>query len=106
MKHRVTLQKPSTPEGQDAGGAYTPVYVVVATVWAEVRTLTGSETPSTALDTLVAAVIHRVQIRKPWFVVRPTWQLLWEGRTFNVMGVTEPDNRQRILVLECVEVMY
>lgn len=105
LRHRVTLLAPAEPRDQTDAGAYEPVYGNVATVWAEVRTLSGSEQPVTVLETTVASTMHRVQIRMPsgWFP-RADWRVVWGERTFEVTAVLEPDNRARLLVLECVEV--
>jgi SPP1 family predicted phage head-tail adaptor len=94
LRHRVTLRMPSDT-ADDIGGV-TRSYITVGTVFAE---LTLNETTELLRDE------RKGQLRKATALLRyrndvaADWQLLFETRPFNVVGVIDPDGRRRFTLL-------
>lgn len=101
LRHRVRIFSVTTEPG--VTGAPELTATAVATVWAQVRTMSGSEELTPALDQVYASTLFRVTMRYRSGMA-PTMRLEWQGRTLEVLSVEEPDNRQRLLHLVCVEV--
>jgi head-tail adaptor len=88
---------------QDTTGAAREHWRPVGSFWAEVRTKGGNETQ--ASDATVALLTHQVTLRRqPGIQFRPTMLVTWGERNFQVTAVGEPDNRQRVVILDCYEV--
>lgn len=104
LRHWVTLLA-SAPANRDATGAPIYAYTNAGTFPAEVRTLSADELQRIEIDSLVGTVVHQVTLRKGGVRPRATWRVQWDGRTFEVQGVMEPDNRGRIVQLLCVEIL-
>ena len=104
LRHRVALRYPTN--AQDSQGDAVPAWTTLPKVWAEVKTLSGTERERADLATALPETFHRVTIRAPFSPLpRATWQVQWGDRLFEVLAVAEPDNRQRVLVLDCQEVV-
>lgn len=61
LNQRITLEQPST--GQDAAGQPVTGWEIVATLWASIRTLSGSETIKAGADTSVIKASIRIRQR-------------------------------------------
>lgn len=101
-RHRITLQ--SKQEGQDpVSGAPTHTWQTVTlgdgTVLDAVpaNVLTGPGRENTAANAPQAQVDARINIR--WFPVSDTelanWRALWDGRIFDIQGVTTDETARR-----------
>lgn len=97
MRHRVTI-KANTP-GQDDYGAATESWGTVATVWAEVRGLSGSE--ALGSGRVQATTTYRVWMRYRSDVT-PAQRLVWGSVTLSILSVS-PDNSRTMLELICEE---
>lgn len=99
MRHRVTLQ--GVTRTDDEGGGHTEAWTNTATVWAAIEPLTGVE----ALRgmQLSARVTHRVRMRYRAGVTAKA-RLAYDGRTFEVRSVIDPEERHRELILLAEEV--
>jgi SPP1 family predicted phage head-tail adaptor len=104
LHHQVTIVEVATEPGQT--GAPEATETVVATVWAEIRTPSGSEQLSPQLEAVGSSTLFVVTIRHR-SDVRPTMVLQWDDngrdRVLQVKSIFEPDNRQRTLQLVCTE---
>lgn len=100
LRHRVTIVGVAT--APDVTGAPTHTTTAGVTVWAEVRTLSGSEHNEPPLERMTSATQFRVTMRYRTGIV-PTTELLWQGRRLRVHTIVEPDNRQRVIQLDCSE---
>ena len=97
LRHRVTLQEPTTT--QDEFGAPVVTWADVATVWARVETTSGDE--SIDMGRASASLTHTITIRQRPGVL-PTWRVLWNARVLEIASVVA-DNVGREMVLNCTE---
>lgn len=100
LRHRVALQ--SVALTADAVGGQTETPATVATVWAAVEAVGGTEYQ--AQDGVHGALTHRVRIRYRTGITR-TMRVLWGTRVLEIESVEDPDDRQRELHLLCREVV-
>lgn len=98
LRHRVILQ--AEGETADAGGGFIRTWSNVVTVWARVEPLRGGE--QIAAMQLEDTVTHRVTMRHRTGVTSKS-RLLHRGRALSVRSVTDPEERNRFLVLLCEE---
>ena len=97
LDRKVTLQAPATVP-QDAYGAPAPAgFTDVATVAAGVKYSLGSEAVAADQNTATQRITFTIRYRAD---VRPTWQLAYEGRTFQITDVAEI-GRRRGTILTC-----
>lgn len=97
MRHRVEVQAP-TRGTANAHGERPITFATVATVYADVQEVSGSEL--TQSQTQREEVGYRVAIRY-YPGLDATYQLLWGTRTLNIQSVTNPDGRRRFHELTC-----
>lgn len=98
MRQRVTVQ--TYHDEPDADHAVDAIYVNVATVWADVSTVSGrTEIESKQIG---EAITHRVTLRYRADVTSENW-LLWRGRRFRIRKVRDLEERRRFLILDCEE---
>jgi SPP1 family predicted phage head-tail adaptor len=104
LRHRVTVQAPPGEGGRDPyGGAVRADWTDVATIWAEVRPLTGKEAAVVGQQ-VAASVTHRVTVRHAdGRAITPRHQLLFEGRILNVNAVIDVGERKRELRILATE---
>ena len=94
LRERVIIEQPvRTPDG--AGGADV-TWEVLASVWAEVVTLAGTEAMLGARDE--ARQAHRITIRFRDDVTAQM-RLSWRGQALNIRGVRDPDGKRRWLAI-------
>jgi SPP1 family predicted phage head-tail adaptor len=94
---QVTLQQPATV-AQDAAGQPAPVrFTDVATVAAGVKYNPGAEAVAADKNTATQRIAFTIRYRAD---VRPTWQLAYEGRIFQITDVAEI-GRRRGTILTC-----
>ena len=100
LRHRVTIQS-GTPT-RDGFGTEVLVWGTVATVWATVRSVSGRE--QVQPEQIFANVTHQITLR---YLAGLTakMRVLWRGRVLEIQGVREPDNRLRMMQLDCLEVI-
>ena len=99
MRRRITLQTVErTPDG---GGGYTETLTDLATVWARVHPLTGRE-QLLAMQT-EAMQMHRFTIRYRAGLTTAT-RILYDGRTFDIRSIVDPEERHRELQIMAEEV--
>lgn len=105
LRHLVTLENPG-PAVPDADGGFTQTWTALTPpkVWAEIRPATARELERTVTGTVMATASHIVRMRYHPQVTTQT-HLLFNGRTLNVTGVANQEERNIELVLTCVEVV-
>ena len=94
----VTLQQPTpAPANLYGSGGQTQVFTDVATVAANVKYAPGGE----AQQAQQQAATQRITFTIRYYAeLRPTWRLLFEGRTFQITDVAEI-GRRRGTILTC-----
>ncbi len=100
--HSVTIQAPVY--AADANGmAVTPAsWTAVRTTMAAIYTAGGRET--SMASQIVSQVSHVVKVRWTPAAIKANYQVLFEGRTFTVQYVENVLERNRVLLLYCLEV--
>lgn len=99
MRHRVTVESPAgelnafrqPARGWDAG----------ATIWARVTTLSGREL-ATAQQVRPETTL-RVECRYGAAAIRADDRLDFEGRKLRILAVYDPEERRRVLWIDCAE---
>ena len=100
LRERVALKSVSTQ--RDEVGGLVETWATVATVSAKIEPMSARE--SWYRQQMNAAASWKVSIR--WRAGMTTKQrITWGSRTFEVRGVTDPDNRRRFLELACDEIV-
>lgn len=100
FRHRVTIQE--LREGQDEAGQPFQEWQDVATVWASVEPLRGTEYWAAAQVQAERTVRIRIRYRPG---IRPDMRVLYTGRVFNIQSIIDPEERHRELQLMCREVV-
>ena len=98
LRQQITIQQLST--SADAYGAATPAWSTLATVWAKVHQLKGSE--QFYAHQVVELATHEVTIRY-LAGVSEQMQIVWGARTLKIENVNDVDGRGIKHVLLCAE---
>lgn len=100
LRQRIQILK-STGTQDSTGGTSLADYTTLATVWASVEPLSGSETLAADAQTSVG----RFQIQMRYMDgITSALQVLFQGRKFQVENVSNPDGRQKKLYLQVVQI--
>ncbi len=108
LRHRIQLVKPYGPAQDSSGGMALASTSPVVTLWGSVEAITANE--NLVSDAFVSTVSHKITIRYrgPRQAVPVTIaaqdQIYFAKRVFQVLGVMNPDERTKSLVILCVEV--
>ena len=104
LRQRIVVQSPSAASdafGQtaadDAQG-----WTTAFTVWAMVRPLNGKDVYALGAG-FTSQVTHKVSIRWPGSWVTSQMRIQYDGRTFKIQAVSDPDEKKRQLDLICME---
>jgi SPP1 family predicted phage head-tail adaptor len=103
LRQLVRVQSPDY--AADASGAKTLVpatWADVATASARIYTAGGRET--SMASQIVSNVSHVVKMRWQGVVVKANYRVIYEGRIFTVQYVEDVEERNRVLLLYCLEV--
>lgn len=109
LRHQITIQVEQPT--QNERGAVSPGWGDLATVYANVRTVSGDERQ--ASDQVIPVAAHQVEIRWPLpraIVLTTKHRVKWQStgktaRYFGIVAISEPDNRMRRVVLTCTELV-
>ena len=98
LRHRIALQAPArTP---DAGGGVAVTWTTVAVLWAELRSLGGSEVA--IADGLQGRVTHEFRMRRR-MDVSPAMRLLYGTRVFVIWAVLDRDGPEPYIRIQAEE---
>jgi len=103
--HRILLQNPGAAVPDGAGG-YTQAWtdLAPASVSAKVAPATAADLERVTTGTAVATATHVVKMPfHPGVAIKT--RVIHDGRTFNVTGVANPEERGVETVAVCVEVV-
>jgi SPP1 family predicted phage head-tail adaptor len=98
LRHRLTLEELNRVA--DDGGGFTESWVAVATVFADLRPISGSERVDA--DRLTGSVTHDVVLRYRAGVV-PAMRFREGTRIFQIVAVIDVDEQHRWLQCLCEE---
>jgi SPP1 family predicted phage head-tail adaptor len=100
LRHRVTIQERVVTKNNR--GADTISWSDVATVYAEIRSVAGREENTN--DQITPTAAHQVTIRYRRNITTQH-RIKWQSRLFGISEVAERDNRMRMLLLTCNELV-
>lgn len=98
----ILQQRSNTSDGQ---GGQVVAWTAVATLWAKIRAVSGTE--GVTADQQHPVVTYNISIRFRPGVTPSSWgadasmQFVVDGRTFDIRTVIDPDERHEELVLGC-----
>ena len=98
MRYRVKLQSPTNTT--DAGGGISQVWALVANMWADIKPVTGTE--SFRQGQVQESTTHEVIIRYRSDIYTK-YRILFGTRAFNIKHIKNVEERNRYLILTCVE---
>jgi SPP1 family predicted phage head-tail adaptor len=103
--HRISLQNPG-PAVPDGDGGYTQSWIdlVPPAASAEIKPATARDLERVAAGTVLSTATHMVTIPYRAGVTTQT-RVLYNGRSFSVTGVSNPEEKNVELILVCVEVV-
>lgn len=96
LDQRVTIQQESRVE--DEGGGAVVTWVDVATVWAEVKPLSGRERLHG--QQLESRINYRVTIRRRSDITA-AMRLVWRGQAMQIRAIPDAGPRALYLTLDC-----
>lgn len=99
LRHLITIQRGTRVE-DGAGGGEVAWQDLPDQVWAEITPVRASE--RFFAGKLEENISHTVRLRDR-FEVDADMRILFEGRVFQIRGVTNPDERSRWTILKCEE---
>lgn len=117
LSWRISIVKPTGTQDSDGGVPQddASLWTPVLSCWANVEALAGRDHHAT--ESFVSDTTHRVTIRNPRFSSRvnpsvgdpdqgiTNQMLVWfKSRTFQIIAVLNPDERNKKLVLMCKEI--
>lgn len=103
-RHLVTLENPG-PSVPDGDGGYTQTWASLGSRYAEVKPATARDLERTAAGTVLASASHLVTIDYHPLVSTQT-RIVFKGtRVLSVVGVSNPEERDKDLILVCVEMV-
>lgn len=101
LRHRVTIQSPK--ESRDDFGGARAEWFDVATVWAKVEPLGGTEVAELKkTGALYAEATHKVTVRYRSDVTEKM-RIVKGDRVFDIASIVNTDERNRELVMMCGE---
>ena len=98
MRYRVKLQSPTNTT--DAGGGISQVWGLVSNLWADIKPVGGTETYRQGQ--VQESTTHEVTIRYRSDIYTK-YRILFGTRAFNIKHIKNIEERDRYLLLSCVE---
>ncbi len=99
LRHRVTIQRPSTTK--DRLGGPTRTWIPVATLWADIQPLSGRE--AVIANRLSAQITHQITVRYQPVFDNPQqvsqMRVLYRSRIFNIHSALNDDEQRVALIL-------
>jgi len=98
LRRRIVLEAPT--RSPDSGGGSAVTWGVVATLWADIRALSGTE--QVVADSLQGRVSHEITIRKR-MDVSPAMRLRYGARIFVIWAVLDRDGTDPFIRVQAEE---
>lgn len=101
LRHSVQLQSPAG--SRNAVGERTTTWSTVQTVWAGIEPLRANEVIAAAQSQM--NITHRIVMRYDSSIAGIThgWRILFGSRVFDIQGVRNIDEKNRVYELLCSE---
>lgn len=100
LRHRVDIVSIS-PTQDSTGGQNLSVDTIYANIWASIEALNGTE--KFAAHEFVSQATHQIVLRY-LDGINSGQQVWFEGRQFQIEAVLNPDERNKMLILICIEI--
>lgn len=100
---RWPVQYQARTEAASGYGQPKPVFTIIATFRALVRSPTGSEAMNASQ--MKATVSHVIEMRWPGYTLDPTGRLISGTQVFQIVYSVDPDGRRRRLNVHCTELV-
>src|SRR5438445_9405559 len=100
LRHRIDIVRPS-PSQDASGGWDVSLNKLFARVWAKIETLDGTD--SLVAGAEASQVVHAITIRYRTGI-SADMQVIFQGRLFQIKAAPNPDERNKMLRLVCVEI--
>jgi len=100
LRHYVVVEQPASPVVRSASGAVVKTWQAFATVWARVEPIGGRERFGSS--EFAKELTHRVTIRA-LIGLTSDMRIKLGTRAFDILSVTDRDERGRMMQLECRE---
>lgn len=97
LRERITIQTAAAVT--NAGGGRTNPWSTLATTWARVQPVKGGENEDAGR--LAGLQTYLVTIRDR--TISLSNRIVWRGKTLNIRSITNRDERQHWLTMECEE---
>jgi len=98
LRRRITLE--AAARASDGGGGVAVTWSAVATVWAEIKGLSGAEV--VVAEGLQGKVTHEIVIRKR-LDVSPAMRLRYGARIFTIWAVLDRDGPEPFIRIQAEE---
>lgn len=103
MRHRIKIMVPAQG-GQDTfGGVPQGNMTLVKTTWARIEGVSAKDT--LAAGQFVSTSTHKITVRfDPAISINASQTIWYKARTFQILGVLNPDEVSKLLYIFCVEI--
>jgi len=98
LNKRITIQRATST--QDAAGEVVATWETLSTVWAKVKTLTGSELVNA--KAVESRITVKVIVRKTDVLI--TDRIIYGSRTLEILSVIDAHEQEREYHISCAEV--
>ena len=104
LRHRIEIVQPSGAQDSFGGVSQDPsLWTKVLTCFASINAQSGRDQMAASEYTSVST--HTIVIRDPRTLTITNAMYVWfKGRTFQITAVLNPDERNKMLYIMCVEV--
>ena len=103
LRKRVQIQQRATT--QDSTGQQSTVWTTIATVWADIESMTAREL--VAAQSVNMEATHTITVRYQAIFAQPkivaTYRALYNSRVFNISGMDNVEERNALVVLTAAE---
>ncbi len=103
LRKRVQIQRRATT--QDTFGQQSDTWITLATVWADIESISGREVM--AAQAVNVDISHTITVRYQSIFAQPktvvAYRVLYNGRIFNIHSMSNAEERNAIVVLTVSE---
>jgi SPP1 family predicted phage head-tail adaptor len=101
LRHRINIVQVS-PTQDSTGGQNLSIDILYANVWASVEAMAGGDSPN-GVGGFVSKTTYQIVMRYRSGICAKL-QVQFNGRQFQIESVQNPDERNKMLILQCVEI--